>query len=1041
MSEKESGPCLDARNILRGVEVPPPEKVLELVKSLKAEKKFHYARELIGRSRDRLSAECSSATRLKLAQEHSLCTYKDVDLPADERFPRALEILAKDCDLASTTNPETLGLAGAIHKYYWQWDGRNDRLEQALNYYLKGYESAKPGDPHYDYGYTGINAAYVLDVLASCDKTERRDSEELPSTARLRREKATTIRHQLVEDLPNLVAQPGNHWLKTKWWFLVTIAEAHFGLGNYENAIQLLQEARAVSGDVADWEKESTVRQFCALAQLQELAPASRNQDPTVAPWEVLQRGLAISELSAKAALMGKVGLALSGGGFRAALFHIGVLAQLADLDILRQVEVLSCVSGGSIIGAHYYLEVRKLLRDTPDREITREDYIRIVRRVAEDFLCGVQENLRTRVAEDLTTNLRIAFSSNYSHTERLGELYEQHLFSRVTDGENGTNRWLDKLHIRPAGEPPGFQPKLHNWPRQAKAPILILNATTLNSCHNWQFTVSWMGESPALIDPEIDGNDRLRRMYYGEAPTGFKNFRLGRAVAASSCVPGLFTPIALPNLYPDRLIQLVDGGVNDNQGIAGLLEQECTVVIVSDASGQTAADADPSTQPLGVLTRANDILMSRVRQLECEALKTRRRSGLLRHLALMHLKMDLNVDPVDWKNCPDPHETSENARPIERRGRLTRYGIAKTVQEKLAALRTDLDSFSDIEAFALMTSAYRMTGFELSRHPVRFPPPSAGPTPWHFLTAVAAWMEQPVPTEDETLKMLDFGRLQLFKAWFQSVRLKNLAIITSLLMLGFLGWATYAWRSTPILTVGGFAMSILIALAGLVLGSTIERMLTYPRKLTVGVLASVFLWFAARLHLRWIDPKFLRRGKRHLNHDQTLAWVQANVLWRKAKKTGRIYVRELSAEEKGRETLTFDGVWQRPAEGDVLCVGLAGEPWFQPRQRVEARYVEGDTVEMHFPAVESCSHSYRIFRPRADALCWAAQVNPPEIKSFSLRLRRSPTDPLTSSVGGYVVTECAADSDARPDLIGETDVWLVQQKVFEMSYEFVTDE
>ena len=37
-----------------------------------------------------------------------------------------------------------------------------------------------------------------------------------------------------------------------------------------------------------------------------------------------------------------KLGLALSGGGFRAALFHIGVLARMAELDLLKNVAVLS---------------------------------------------------------------------------------------------------------------------------------------------------------------------------------------------------------------------------------------------------------------------------------------------------------------------------------------------------------------------------------------------------------------------------------------------------------------------------------------------------------------------------------------------------------------------------------------------------------------------------------------------------------------------------------------------------------------------------
>lgn len=49
-----------------------------------------------------------------------------------------------------------------------------------------------------------------------------------------------------------------------------------------------------------------------------------------------------------------RLGLALSGGGFRASFFHIGVLARLAELDLLRPIEVISTVSGGSIIGALY---------------------------------------------------------------------------------------------------------------------------------------------------------------------------------------------------------------------------------------------------------------------------------------------------------------------------------------------------------------------------------------------------------------------------------------------------------------------------------------------------------------------------------------------------------------------------------------------------------------------------------------------------------------------------------------------------------------
>ena len=127
-----------------------------------------------------------------------------------------------------------------------------------------------------------------------------------------------------------------------------------------------------------------------------------------------------MAEACCASAFTGKVGLALSGGGFRAALYHIGVLAKLAELDVLRKVEALSCVSGGSIVGAHYYLEVRKLMSEKPDQEITKDDYIEIVKRVERDFLAGVQTNIRTRVLANPFTNLKMIFSLElFAHAAR----------------------------------------------------------------------------------------------------------------------------------------------------------------------------------------------------------------------------------------------------------------------------------------------------------------------------------------------------------------------------------------------------------------------------------------------------------------------------------------------------------------------------------------------------------------------------------------------------------------------------------------------
>lgn len=54
--------------------------------------------------------------------------------------------------------------------------------------------------------------------------------------------------------------------------------------------------------------------------------------------------------------MSGKIGVALSGGGYRAAAFHLGTLRALNRLGILSKIDVISSVSGGSIIAAYYGL-------------------------------------------------------------------------------------------------------------------------------------------------------------------------------------------------------------------------------------------------------------------------------------------------------------------------------------------------------------------------------------------------------------------------------------------------------------------------------------------------------------------------------------------------------------------------------------------------------------------------------------------------------------------------------------------------------------
>ncbi len=877
MSQQDSEAVGRARSILAGRGAADQE-IGQLIRALKGEKEFHLAQRLL--SRVRAVGVSDPEWRRWFRQQHALCTYKDHDLPWATRLERALEILEEEEPLSEMRDQETLGIAGAIHKNGWQRDGQRHHLERALGYYRRGYQEG----PKKDLGYTGINAAYVLDLLAAEEGREAKRAGATSETAERRRAEARRIREHLIDVLAPLFEGPDSQKLEKDWWYLVTVAEGYFGLGDYEGARPWLERARQL--EVPEWEYESTVKQLASLARLQTAAEEEAGGAPGAEAWawDVLYDFLGANLAIVQSAFTGQVGLALSGGGFRASLFHIGVLARLAEHDLLRSVEVLSCVSGGSIIGAHYYLEVRKLLHEKEDHEITRQDYLDIVRRVADDFLAGVQRNVRMRVAANPITNLRMIFQRGYSRTERAGELFEEEIFSLVEDGHpEGEPRWLNGLYIQPKGETVPFRPKDHNWRRRAKVPILILNATTLNTGHVWQFTASWMGEPPITTSDEVDGNYRLRRLRYRQAPDPHQQVRLGYAVAASACVPGLFEPIVLTDLYERRLrpaetgsggeqrterltVRLVDGGVHDNQGVFSLLEQDCTVALVSDASGQMESQDHPGGGLLGVPLRSNNILMARVREAQYLDLASRRSAGQLRGVMFVHLKKDLDVETLDWIGCEDPYDPAEDARPVRRRGELTCYGIRKEVQAKLAAIRTDLDSFCDAEAYALMTSGYRMTARELPDSIEDLPPPESY-RGWKFLAVEKLMRDRAADRQasSDLMQILEVARHRAFKLWKLSPPLMTATVALGLAALVGLGWLVWQEWSRPLVTVGTIGTVAIFSVVGAIFGPMVVRVIRYRKTLSeIGIGAGIGLlgWIVAGLYLLLLDGRYLERGK-----------------------------------------------------------------------------------------------------------------------------------------------------------------------------------
>ena len=885
-----------ARSILRGLEFSPPE-VFGLAQELKEANAFGLARRLFGRIRSSGDYTGIKKSPARVGQLHALCTYKDPDLPSEERFKRALEILDEvdHLRLSDLDRQESCGLRGAVYKRMWQVDGQHGNLERSVGYYLQGY-ALKPEN---DQGYTAINAAFMLDLSALEEATQAKKTGANWEPAENRWLQARAIRRELTTLLPTLPDLPGNSYLKTEWWFHSTLAEAHFGLGQFDEAVAVLRaynsekklgHIRPPVECLSRWQLESTISQLgwlartqTRLAELLSERDVFRRENAAVALEFRQQSERSLRDYlgefapGADRAVEGKVGLALSGGGFRASLFHLGVLAYLSERDVLRRVEALSCVSGGSILGAHYYLEVRKLLNAMEDAQIQPEDYVNLVCRLERDFLAGVQRNIRCRAYASIWANLRAFLQPGYTATRRLGELYERELYAKVEDGLGSEPRYLKDLMVKPRNDAE-FQPKYDNWRRRAKVPILVLNATALNTGHNWQFTASWMGEPPSSIDSEIEGNYRLRRMYHWEAPRlndkwchwysrwlappDYQQFRLGEAVAASSCVPGLFEPLVLPKLYDGKTVRLVDGGVYDNQGTASLLEQDCNLLIVSDASGQAAAQDNPGGRRVGVLFRSFGVSMARVRQAQYRELDARRRSGLLKGLMFLHLKRDLDADPVDWRECQDPFSASDEARPASRRGILTRYGLQKSVQQLLSGIRTDLDSFTEVEAFALMTSGYRQAqaqAAQLQDFPI-VAPPAGG---WRFLQIEPVL--SPGPGYDDLTRQLRVGATTFGKVW----RLLPLLTIvgTGLILASLVGlirlWATHKGVGVGT-TIGSLGIFVALALVLFVLPD-LMRFIRYRKAIRdVGIRSALMtiLAIGLKIHLRVFDPLFLWQGR-----------------------------------------------------------------------------------------------------------------------------------------------------------------------------------
>lgn len=258
-------------------------------------------------------------------------------------------------------------------------------------------------------------------------------------------------------------------------------------------------------------------------------------------------------ETYAAAARRARQGLALclSGGGFRAALFHLGALRRLNELGILSSLDVISSVSGGSIVAAHLVTRLR-----------------------AWPATGAVVQDWEERVARPLRQFAR--------HDLRTGAILQRVLpwnWLRTSAGIMALMaRYARRLTDLTLGDLP-------------ERPRLVLCATDMASGVNWEFARDRVG------DYQVG--------YVTPPPT---EWPLARAVAASSCFPPVFNPmpIRLPaEAYrggklrsgPDRDralsdLRLTDGGVYDNLALEPVWKS-CETVLVSDGGSTLDVQAD----------------------------------------------------------------------------------------------------------------------------------------------------------------------------------------------------------------------------------------------------------------------------------------------------------------------------------------------------------------------------------------------------------------------------------------------------------------
>jgi len=252
-----------------------------------------------------------------------------------------------------------------------------------------------------------------------------------------------------------------------------------------------------------------------------------------------------------------RIGIALSGGGSRAMAFHLGCLKALHQVGILQRCEVLSCVSGGSVLGAMY---------------ITHEGSFasfeaKVRKQLGQGF---VRQTLTTAFTS--SEGLKAMFASLILTSYRLLYLCLLPIIWVIRLGA----QFLGKISIGPAGS---------MSPRRFASRTTILERTFNQNLFDGKTLKDLDGVAPKFVAIATELRTGTA-FYFTPGESGCWRFgrvnpgqiRIARAVAASAAYP-LFLP-ALDEVFEfnrndgsarRERVTLTDGGVYDNLGLSPL--------------------------------------------------------------------------------------------------------------------------------------------------------------------------------------------------------------------------------------------------------------------------------------------------------------------------------------------------------------------------------------------------------------------------------------------------------------------------------------